>query len=198
MFDASAVVSAALNPSGVPRRALAVARTTGAIALSKPVYGEIVQVLARPKFARVLTDDRRREILELLSAAAVWVEPADEVRDCRDKKDNRYLELALAAGAAAIISGDEDLLVPESLARNPGALPRRFSRSRATYWSIVGRALIFVILADADRAVLKQPVHSTVSSEQALRRPLQACRDSATRPDVPAARFSEGNRRERM
>jgi uncharacterized protein len=33
------------------------------------------------------------------------------VRDCRDGKDNRYLQLALAAGATAIVSGDEDLLV---------------------------------------------------------------------------------------
>ncbi len=36
------------------------------------------------------------------------------MRDCRDGKDNRYLELALAlalaAGATAIVSGDEDLL----------------------------------------------------------------------------------------
>jgi predicted nucleic acid-binding protein len=33
------------------------------------------------------------------------------VHDFRDAKDNRYLELALAAGATAIVSGDEDLLV---------------------------------------------------------------------------------------
>ena len=29
-----------------------------------------------------------------------------EVADCRDAKDNKYLELALAAGAWAIVSGD--------------------------------------------------------------------------------------------
>ncbi len=75
------------------------------------MYGEVAEVLTRPKFARVLTDDRRREILELLSAAALWVEPTEKVQDCRDTKDNRYLELALAAGASAIVSGDEDLLV---------------------------------------------------------------------------------------
>lgn len=75
------------------------------------MYGEIAEVLKRPKFARVLTDDRRREILEFLSAAALWVEPRETVRDCRDGKDNRYLELALAAHAAVIVSGDEDLLV---------------------------------------------------------------------------------------
>ena len=111
MVDANTVVSAALNPSGAPRRAVALARAKGTIVLSEAVHAEIAEVLARPKFARALTDDRRREIMELLSAAALWVEPRETVRDCRDGKDNRYLELALAARATAIVSGDEDLLV---------------------------------------------------------------------------------------
>ena len=72
---------------------------------------EIAGVLARPKFARVLTEDRRREAIELLAAAALWVEPRERVEDCRDPKDNGYLELALAAGASAILTGDDDLLV---------------------------------------------------------------------------------------
>ena len=50
-------------------------------------------------------------MLEFLSAAAHWFEPTEPVWDCRDGKDNRYLELALAAGDAVIVSGDEDLLV---------------------------------------------------------------------------------------
>jgi uncharacterized protein len=79
--------------------------------LSDSVLREIAAVLARPKFARVLTEDRRREVLELLTAAALWIEPREEVRDCRDPKDNRYLELALATGASAVLTGDEDLLV---------------------------------------------------------------------------------------
>ncbi|WP_428488329.1 putative toxin-antitoxin system toxin component, PIN family [Rhodopila sp.] len=111
MIDVNTVVSAALNPNGLPRRAIAVARSKGIIALSEAVYREVAEVLGRPKFARVLTEDRQREILALLSAAAIWVEPKEAVRDCRDSKDNRYLELALAAGAASIVSGDEDLLV---------------------------------------------------------------------------------------
>lgn len=111
MIDANAVVSAALNPNGLPRRAIAIARANGTMALSDAVYREIAEVLARPKFARVLAADQRREILELLTAAALWIEPKDKVQDCRDRKDNRYLELALAAGASVIVSGDEDLLV---------------------------------------------------------------------------------------
>ena len=100
-----------MNPNGLPRRAVALARAKGTIALSDAVYREVAEVLSRPKFARVLTDDRRREILELLSAAALWVEPKEKIQDCRDSKDNPYLELALAARATAIVSGDEDLLV---------------------------------------------------------------------------------------
>ena len=38
-------------------------------------------------------------------------EPRDQVTDCRDPKDNKYLELALAAGAHFIVSSDDDLLV---------------------------------------------------------------------------------------
>jgi uncharacterized protein len=34
------------------------------------------------------------------------------VTDCRDGKDNKYLELALASGADTILSSDADLLVP--------------------------------------------------------------------------------------
>jgi putative PIN family toxin of toxin-antitoxin system len=79
--------------------------------LSEAVFDEIAEVLSRPKFARALTGDRRREALELLAAAALWLDPAEKVEDCRDAKDNRYLELALAARAAVIVSGDEDLLV---------------------------------------------------------------------------------------
>ncbi len=79
--------------------------------MSEAVYQELAEVLTRPKFARVLTEERRLEALEFLSAAALWVEPAMVVHDCRDAKDNRYLELALAARADAIVSGDDDLLV---------------------------------------------------------------------------------------
>jgi predicted nucleic acid-binding protein len=75
------------------------------------VFHEKTEVPARPKFAAVLSKDRRNEVLEFLTAAAMWVFPAGEIQDCRDAKDNCYLDLALAAGATTIDSGDEDLLV---------------------------------------------------------------------------------------
>ncbi len=41
----------------------------------------------------------------------VVVAPTVPVNDCRDAKDDKYLELALAAKAATIVSSDQDLLV---------------------------------------------------------------------------------------
>lgn len=111
VFDASSVVGAALRADSIPRRALLIARDQHVIALSGPVFGEIQEVIGRPKFARVLTEDRQAEILQLLTAAAIWVENVRSVQDCRDAKDNKYLELAEAAGADVIVSSDEDLLV---------------------------------------------------------------------------------------
>jgi len=45
-----------------------------------------------------------------LAAAATVVEAPEVVADCRDRKDNRFLDLALAGRAGLIISGDGDLL----------------------------------------------------------------------------------------
>ena len=111
IFDASALVSAALKADSVPERALLRAEEVDVFALSAAVDGEIAGVLNRPRFARAIPLARRERVLEILRHAAVWFEPTARVTDCRDPKDNRYLELALAAGAETIVSSDDDLLV---------------------------------------------------------------------------------------
>jgi hypothetical protein len=50
-------------------------------------------------------------VLRILRGAAIWFDPVVRVTDCRDPKDDKYLELALAAGAEVIVSSDDDLLV---------------------------------------------------------------------------------------
>ena len=87
------------------------ARSHETICLSLAVETEIREVLQRPKFYKYITDATRGRILDILGAAALVFEPVDQVTDCRDMKDNKYLELALAAGASIIVSSDEDLLV---------------------------------------------------------------------------------------
>src|SRR5689334_3671194 len=110
VIDANIVVSAALRRNSLPFRALALARVHDVICMSDAVEEEIRRVLARPKFQPLITTARRRRILDLLLVSALHVEPRETIRDCRDDKDNQYLELALAAGAEIIVSGDKDLL----------------------------------------------------------------------------------------
>ena len=110
VFDASTIVGAALKRDSTPMLALLTARQRGTIALSKAVYDEICEVLSRPKFAAALSHDRQQEVLELLSAAAIWAESDIRIVDCPDPDDNKYLELAVSSGASIIISSDRHLL----------------------------------------------------------------------------------------
>jgi len=73
--------------------------------------GELAGVLARPKLVRLLDPELRSELLWQLDNLGVSFEPTERVTDCRDAKDDKYLELALASGAGAIVSSDADLLV---------------------------------------------------------------------------------------
>ena len=42
---------------------------------------------------------------------SLFIEPTEAIAECRDPKDNKYLELAVAGQAECIITGDQDLLV---------------------------------------------------------------------------------------
>ena len=102
IFDASALVSAALKVDSVPERALLRAEEVDVFALSPAVEKEIVEVFNRPRFVQAIRQERREYVLGILRDEAVWFEPAVRVADCRDPKDDKYLELALAAGAETI------------------------------------------------------------------------------------------------
>lgn len=80
-------------------------------ALSIEVDREIEIVLNREKFARAIPLERRAMILDVLRRTALWFDPTVRIKECRDPKDDKYLELAVASGAETIVSGDDDLLV---------------------------------------------------------------------------------------
>ncbi len=67
--------------------------------------------MLRPKFASKISAERRDHVLRQLRERAAWFEPSVTVSDCRDVKDNKYLELAIAAEAGIIVSSDDDLTV---------------------------------------------------------------------------------------
>jgi len=111
VFDTSTLVSAAFGSPGVPARAVQRALRTDQVAVSDAMMAELLDVLDRPRLARFLDPELRAELLWQLDTPGVPFAPTAAVTDCRDPKDNKYLELALAADADRIVSSDADLLV---------------------------------------------------------------------------------------
>ena len=111
VFDTSTLVGVAVRQDSTPARALDLALRTDRVAVSEPVLAELLDVLYRPKLARFVDPHLRIALLNQLSILGVPFEPSERVADCRDPKDDKYLELALAAGAERIVSSDQDLLV---------------------------------------------------------------------------------------
>lgn len=110
VLDASTIVGAALKRDSVPARALFKARHHNQIAVSPAIEAEILRVLRRPKLAGAIEPVQLAYVLDLIFGAAARFAPDVRVRDCRDPKDDKYLELALTADAALIVSSDNDLL----------------------------------------------------------------------------------------
>lgn len=113
VVDTGVLVSALIRPQG----------TTGAVLRAlrdgrfKPVYSidmlvEIIDVLARQVF-RVkyhVEPDHISALINLIRLRGEPVAPQRKIKACRDPKDDRFLEAALAGQADCIVSGDADLL----------------------------------------------------------------------------------------
>jgi uncharacterized protein len=111
VFDTNVMVSAILSSNSVPRNAFNFAFTNGIILLSNAVQDELNDVLSRPKFAKYITNEKRNHFLWELFRQALFIDIAEEIKECRDEKDNKFLELAVNGKADFIITGDNDLLV---------------------------------------------------------------------------------------
>ncbi len=108
--DTNCLVSRLLLPSSVPGDAVRKAVDSGLLLVSEATMNELADVLARPKFDRYISLVDRQQFLRLLGRVAEFVPIVYPVRECRDSKDDKFLEVALNGRADLIISGDADLL----------------------------------------------------------------------------------------
>ncbi len=109
VFDTNTLVSALLFGHSKPGKAFYQALRCGEVLASASTLEELVEVLQREKFERYVTASEREEFMEAFVERATFIEPGEEVRACRDAKDDKFLELAVTGGAECIISGDNDL-----------------------------------------------------------------------------------------
>ena len=108
--DTNVFVSAIVLPGSVPSRAVHKALDYGVLLFSEATMTELAEVLFRPKFRRYVSAERRRLFLGQLASTAEFVPIIQLIRECRDPKDDKFLEVALNGRADVIITGDADLL----------------------------------------------------------------------------------------
>ncbi|UHG94974.1 putative toxin-antitoxin system toxin component, PIN family [Spirosoma oryzicola] len=111
VLDTNTLVSAALMAKSTPRQAFDMALNKGELLTSESCLAELNQVLHRPKFARYLTPFEADLFINQYSLKATVVTISSSITDCRDLKDNKFLELAIDGIANCIVTGDQDLLV---------------------------------------------------------------------------------------
>lgn len=110
VFDSSVIISALLLKNSKPRQAFDLAIDHGVILLSLPVIKELNTVLCRAKFDRYLEREERERFLAALIFKGIFIESIENVKACRDPKDDMFLELAVNGSATCIVSSDKDLL----------------------------------------------------------------------------------------
>lgn len=110
VIDTNVIVSALVFSASIPTQAFTIAKTRGILLISADTLSELIDVLSRQKFDRYLSREIREEFLVSLSAETEIIKITEKISICRDPKDNKFLELAIAGNATYLITGDNDLL----------------------------------------------------------------------------------------
>lgn len=113
VVDTNVLISAVVFPKSVSALAVKKALIDYELYLSKATFDEFVEVIRRDKFRKFLANrpDERNAFIQDLRDFGIFVEPTHSVTDCRDPRDNKFLEVALTCNAIFLVSGDKDLTV---------------------------------------------------------------------------------------
>lgn len=111
VIDTNVLISGLISWNSKPHFAIKKAVSEYVICASTETLNEFLEVSSRPKFAKYFrTLEKERFINELLTYIEFF-EITERVTDCKDPKDNKFLELAINANAKFLITGDKkDLL----------------------------------------------------------------------------------------
>lgn len=107
VLDTNFIVSTIILPQGVAAQALEIAFEHFEPVFSKATILELATVLSRPKFDLYAESEVRKLLVKDYAEAAREVAVTSDVTDCMDPKDNKFLALALDAGAKLLVSGDK-------------------------------------------------------------------------------------------
>ena len=114
VVDTSILVRALIRPQGsVGPVLLRLRRGDYTLLYAQALLEELVDVLNRPRIRHKygLTDEDIQTVVALILLRGEAVTSQERIAACRDPKDDKFLDVAVAGRADVIVSGDEDLLV---------------------------------------------------------------------------------------
>lgn len=110
VIDTNILVSAVLINSSVPDVAFKKANKLGIMLFSDATFQELQEILNRSKFDKYISLNIRTQFLAKLKLESEAVEIVQIIKECRDPKDDKFLEVAINGNATHMITGDKDLL----------------------------------------------------------------------------------------
>jgi putative PIN family toxin of toxin-antitoxin system len=131
VVDTNILVRAVIRPQGTVGPVLLRLRDGDYTLLySRPLLEELMDVLNRPRIREKyrLTNQDIQTVAGLVLLRGEEVTPMERITACRDPKDDKFLEVAVAGKADVIVSGDKDLLVLHPYAGIPIVPPNAFLR----------------------------------------------------------------------
>ena len=131
VIDTGVAVSASMSKTSVPRQAINWARKLGIVLISDECVEEFGDVFRRRKLNGFVREQTRMEFLAELVQDAEWIEIMGEITECRDPKDDKFLELAVSGNATHIVTGDKDLLVMNPFRGIAIVTPQEFLATQA-------------------------------------------------------------------
>ena len=129
VVDTNVLVRALIKPQGtVGPVLLRLRQGEYTLLYALPLLEELVDVLNRPRIREKyqLTDQDIQTTVSLILLRGEAVATNEQITACRDPKDDKFLEVAVAGEADVIVSGDQDLLVLHPFSGIPIVQPAVF------------------------------------------------------------------------
>jgi len=78
---------------------------------SEELFNEFISVTERPKLKKYFTESDTKHLIQIINKYAILQRISTDTEQCRDKKDNFLLNLAIDSEADYLVTGDKDLLI---------------------------------------------------------------------------------------
>lgn len=132
VVDTNLWVSYLLKPNSLIAPQINIIQREETLLNSRATLEELSDVLSRAKFAKYVHREDVHAFIMAFIETGEHVTISQEIKACRDPRDDKFLELAVSGQADVILTGDDDLLVLHSFEDIPILRMREFSQHRET------------------------------------------------------------------